>query len=119
MENPYDRAHELARSIRASDVYRELKTAKEEVKSNPKFEEMLSAFRKKQQEVQLLHFQGKKPSPEMNDELNKLMTAIQGVPALTKYLRAEERFAVLLNDIQKIIMEPAEELLGGPEKPST
>lgn len=119
MVNPYDRAHELARSIRASEVYQELKAAKEEVKSNPKFEEMLETFRKKQQEVQLLHMQGKQPSPEMNDELKLLVTAIQGIPALTKYLQAEERFAVLLNDIQRIIMEPVEELLGKPEKPST
>lgn len=112
MNNPYDRAHELARSLRASEVYQQLKSARAEVESNPKFVEMLDTFRQKQQEMQILLMKGEQPATEMTEQMQTLMTAIQGVPALTKYLQAEEQLGILLSDIQRILMEPVEELLG-------
>ncbi|MBA4495253.1 YlbF family regulator [Paenactinomyces guangxiensis] len=116
MANPYDHAHELARSIRASDVYQQLKEIQTEIKNNPTHQEMLDTFRRKQQEYQAYMMQGKEPTAEMTEQLQTLMTAIQGIPALTKYLQAEERLGVLLNDIQRILMEPVDELLGKREE---
>ncbi|SFI82989.1 YlbF family regulator [Thermoflavimicrobium dichotomicum] len=110
MQNPYDFAHSLARSIRRSDVYKELQEAQQEVENNPKFKEMLINFRKLQMEVQSLIMQGKEPTPEKKEHMEKLTMAVQGVPAIMKYLQAEERFGIFMNDIQKIILEPANDL---------
>jgi cell fate (sporulation/competence/biofilm development) regulator YlbF (YheA/YmcA/DUF963 family) len=82
---------------------------------NSTYKNILDSFRQMQQEIQILYMQGQQPSAEMNEKAQKLMTAIQGVPAITKYLQAEERFGILLNDIQRILMEPVEELVGKPD----
>jgi cell fate (sporulation/competence/biofilm development) regulator YlbF (YheA/YmcA/DUF963 family) len=112
MVNPYDRAYELARSIRESDAYRQLKEAKTQLDENPKFREMLESWSAKRQEFLSLELQGKEPSSEQKEEMNKLMTAIQGVPAIVRFLEAESRFSVLMTDLQRIIMEPMEEIFG-------
>jgi cell fate (sporulation/competence/biofilm development) regulator YlbF (YheA/YmcA/DUF963 family) len=112
MVNPYDHAHQLARSIRASQQYLEVKEAKRKLEENPKFREMLDKFTEKRLQMQTLYLQGKQPSPEQSEEMEKLSTAIQGVPAITAYLQAEERLMILLQDLQRIIMEPVEDIFG-------
>ncbi|WP_168188602.1 YlbF family regulator [Thermoflavimicrobium daqui] len=110
MQNAYDLAHQLARTIRKSNVYQEWKEAYQEVEDNPKYKEMISTFRKTQVEMQQLLLEGKQPSEEQQEQMKKLSMAIQGVPAIIKCLQAEERFGILMNDLQKIIYEPAKEL---------
>ncbi|MGA9172858.1 MAG: YlbF family regulator [Thermoactinomyces sp.] len=116
MVNPYDHAHQLARSIRASQPYQDMKEAKRKLEENPKFREMLEKFTGMRLNMQTLYMQGKEPSPEQKEEMEKLTTAIQGVPAITAYLQAEERLMVLLQDLQRIIMEPVEDLFGKGNK---
>ncbi|MFC7442819.1 YlbF family regulator [Laceyella putida] len=110
MVNPYDHAHQLARSIRASEYYQALLEAKRQVEENPTVHDMLTDLHKKQAEMERLALEGKEPTPEQKEALEKLGTVIQGVPVLMRYLEAEQRFHVFLSDLQRIIMEPVQQL---------
>ncbi|MBA4602798.1 YlbF family regulator [Thermoactinomyces mirandus] len=112
MENPYDLAHELARSLQASSVCRDVKKAQDRLDENPKYKEMLQTFARKRMEMETLYLQGKEPTDEQKEEMKTLMTAIQGVPAITEYLAAEERLRVMLMDLDHIIFEPVKQILG-------
>jgi cell fate (sporulation/competence/biofilm development) regulator YlbF (YheA/YmcA/DUF963 family) len=110
MQNPYDSAHQLARSIRQSEIYRELQEAQQEIENNPKYKEMISTLRQTQLELQNLSLQGKELPKEKKEQVEKMMLAIEGIPPLIKYLQAEERFGILINDIQKIVFEPVNDI---------
>ncbi|MGA8944106.1 MAG: YlbF family regulator [Thermoactinomyces sp.] len=112
MENPYDLAHQLARSLQKSSVYQDMKKAQERLDENPKYREMLQTFARKRMELESLYLQGKEPSDKQKEEMSKLMTAIQGVPAITEYLEAEERLRVMLMDLDHIIFEPIKQIMG-------
>lgn len=110
MINPYDDAHQLARSIRASEYYQTLLKAKQEVDKNPTFRNMLTDLHNQQMEMERWVLEGKEPTPEQKEKLETLGRAIQGVPVLVKYLDAEQHFHAFFSDIQRIIMEPVQQL---------
>lgn len=112
MENPYDLAHQLARSLQASSVYRDLEKAQARLDENPKHKEMLHTLTRKRMEMETLYLQGKEPGDKQKEEMTMLMTAIQGVPAITEYLEAEERLRVLIMDMDHIIFEPVRQIMG-------
>ena len=58
-QNPYDRAHELARSIINSEVYHRYVAAKKELK-RPGNEQKNSCFRNKQMELNQAHLLGQR-----------------------------------------------------------
>lgn len=102
--NPYDLAHQLARSLSKSPEFVAYKRAKENLKQDPEAEKMLKDLRSKQIEVQALKLSGK-PADEATKNLENLYNIISHNSLLQQYLQTEERFAVLMTDIQKIIMK--------------
>lgn len=111
MNNPYDYAHGLARAIKQSDVYLEMKKLKTEIEANESYKEMLKGYHQLHIEIQTIRMQGIEPSDEFKERAEKTTLAIQGIPVIMQYLQAEERFSVLLNDIQKIMLEPVQEIM--------
>jgi len=105
--NVYDAAHQLARSLSESSEYIEFKKAKENLKGDPQAENMLKDLRSKQLEIQALKLSGK-PVDEAEEQLGKLYSIISHNSLVKQYLEAEERFALLFSDIQKIIMKGIE-----------
>ncbi|MBD1373100.1 YlbF family regulator [Hazenella sp. IB182357] len=110
MSNPYDYAHHLAKSIRSDKAYIELMQLEEEMKQNAIWKKMMNDFREQQQNLQMIYMQGEQPSPEQEEKVQQLFTAIQAIPTLMHYLQAEERLGILVQDIQKIVMEPINEI---------
>lgn len=110
MSNIYDHAHALARAIKDSDVYKQLKIIQTEVNEEPSTKEMLEDFRKKQLDLQMKQLQGEEiPQAEM-DKIQKLFQVIQLNPKINRLLELEQRFGVLMEDINKIIAEPFKDL---------
>lgn len=100
--NPYDAAHNLAKSLSESTEFKQFKRAKDELEKDSKAKEMFSDFRKKQFEVQTLKLSGK-PAEAASKDLKNLFEIISYNTIVTDFLEAEHRFATLMYDIQNII----------------
>lgn len=103
MMNVHDYAHSLARALKESTEYRAFRAAKDRVKDNSAARQMIDDFHKKQIELQSLALQGKEPTREQQEPLQRLYGVIQGHADVREFLAAEQRLGVLLSDIYKII----------------
>lgn len=109
--NVHDKAHELARAIQESQEFREYKMCKEETDANPETKQMLSDFRQRQFELQTKMFSGEGINQEEADKMEKLYEVLNMNPAISRYFAAEQRFSVMMDDIQRITFGPVEELV--------
>jgi cell fate (sporulation/competence/biofilm development) regulator YlbF (YheA/YmcA/DUF963 family) len=109
--NIYDKAYELARAIRESDELKELKSLNERIAADADSKRMLDDFRKRQQELQERMMKGEMPSQDEMQKMEKLFDVINLNPSLKKLFESERRLGVMMNDIQRIIMAPLEEVL--------
>lgn len=100
--SPYDLAHQLAKALSLCNEYREFKEVHELVEKDLQAKEMLEDLRKKQLEVETMRLSGKDVAEELKS-LENLYNIVSFNSVLQKYLLAEQRFAVLMMDIQKIL----------------
>lgn len=103
--NVYDLAHSLAKGIKSSQEFREYKAAAEKVEAQPQQKKMLHDFQEKQFELQRAHTMGQQVTESKKQELQKLYEILAANPVLNAYLTAESRFARMMADVQKIIIE--------------
>lgn len=104
--NPYDRAYELARAIKASPEYQRLTETLARVKRNESAWRMVQDFRQRQAALEMDQLLGKEVPPEEEKKLHDLYELISGYPDIRAYLEAEAIFGRLMADLQKIIAEP-------------
>jgi len=72
---------------------------------------MLIDFRKEQLEMQKQQFAGVEIAPEQEEKLEKLFEVINMNNIIKRFLQAEYRAAVLLQDIHKIIGDATGEII--------
>jgi len=118
--NAYDAAHALARALRESAELKNFQEAQALLKNDPSAREMLMDFRKQQLNLQRQKLAGLEIAPEQEDKLEKLSQIIHMNLTIKRFLEAEYRVGVLLQDIQRIIAEATgslfdPELLGLPD----
>lgn len=101
----YDKAHELARDLKASDEYKEYQKAKQAIQSNSSAMSILRDFQRKQMEVEMALLSGKEPDPKEKDELKKLSEIAGMHGEVQRFLDAERRILIVMTDIQKILTE--------------
>jgi cell fate (sporulation/competence/biofilm development) regulator YlbF (YheA/YmcA/DUF963 family) len=111
MMNPHDAAHALAKALRESTDFKELKDAQTSLKADKSAVSMLTDFRKEQFEIQKQQLSGVEIAPEQEKKLEKLFEVISLNTLIKRFLQAEYRVAVLLQDVQKIIGEATEEVI--------
>jgi len=109
--NPYDAAHALARALRESAEFKEMKEAQAELKADQTAYKMLLDFRKEQLSLQKQVLSGLEVSKEQEEKVDRLSQIVNMNTTAGRFLQAEYRAAVLLQDIQKIIGEAAEEII--------
>lgn len=107
----YDKANELATSIKESKEYLEYKKIKEEVKSIPELKEKIDEFEKIRYETQVLTIHGEEQSEEKMKKLQELYQILMQNPKVKEYFDIEVRFNVMLADINKIIGEAVKDVL--------
>ncbi len=117
--NPYDAAHKLAKSLKESEEFKELIKAQKEIKADETAKKMLLDLRSKQMELQRQKLSGIEVSNEQEEKLKKLLEVVNMNMVAKRFLEAEYKVAVLLQDVQKIIGEATdriydEELMGIP-----
>ncbi len=103
--NPYDAAHRLARALKESDEFKEFKKAQQELKADQTAKKMVLDLRGKQLELQRQKLSGLEVSKEQEERLQKLLEVVNMNLVAKRFIEAEYRAAVLLQDVQKIIGE--------------
>lgn len=99
----HDLANRLARQIKKSDEYKDYLDKKEKVLKNEKTKEMLMDFQQEQMKLQAKQLSGEDLTEEEKEKLENLRELIDLNADIKKYLQAEYRVNILLNDVQKII----------------
>jgi len=108
--NPYNASHTLAKALRESAEFKEMKEAQEALKNDQTTKQMLLDFRSKQLELQKQNLSGLEVSKEQEEKLEKLLEVVNMNMVAKRFLQAEYKVAVLLQDIQKIISEATSEI---------
>lgn len=109
--NPYDKVHELVRSIKESQEVKEYLQIKEEIYQDEKNKEMIKDFREKQMEVQSLLMQGQEAESEKMEKLQNLYQILASNVKIKEFFDKEVRFDVMLSDIYKIIGEALKDII--------
>jgi len=108
--NPYDAAHKLAKALKESEEFKELIKAQKEIKADETAKQMLLDLRSKQMELQRQKLSGIEVSKEQEEKLQKLLEVVNMNMVAKRYIEAEYKIVVLLQDIQKIIGEAADKV---------
>ncbi len=99
----YDQAHALAQELKNSPEYQEYLKVKKQVEADGVTKKMLLDFQRKQYQLQAKQMMGQKLSEEEVEKFQKLVEVVQMNHTIGRYLELEQRLAIMLNDIQKII----------------
>ncbi|MCL6548081.1 MAG: YlbF family regulator [Alicyclobacillus sp.] len=112
--NPYDKAYELAKSLRESEAYRQLQSARERVQADASTLNMLQDFRSRQLALQAKQLSGQTVTDEERSTLERLAEVVGMNQDVRAYLEAERYFTRVWMDIEKIVAEVADEVLLPP-----
>ncbi|MED1864666.1 YlbF family regulator [Fictibacillus nanhaiensis] len=112
MSNVYDVAYDLEKALRNSEDFTALKQSYDEVNNNPETKELFGKFRDIQVNLQQKQMNGQEVTPEEIEEAQKLFADVQQNETISKLMAAEQRMSMIINDLNKVITKPLEELYG-------
>jgi len=105
MQNVYDIAHELVRSLKETDQYKDLAEANAKIKENEQISAMMEDFQKKSMELQTKQMTGQAPSEEEMAQFQQLYAIVMSDPLASEYFAAQMNLSTIIGDIYKIIGE--------------
>ena len=105
MQNVYDIAHELVRSLKETDQYKDFKEMSQKIKDNEQVNAMMQDFQQKSMEYQTKLMSGEAPSQEDMAKLQQLSAIIMSDPLAAQYIGAQMQLQTIIADIYKIIGE--------------
>jgi len=108
--NPYDAAHNLAKALRESPQFKEMKEAQAAMKTDDTGKKMLLDFRAEQVKMYKKQLSGIEPSAEEKKKIENLYEVVNMNVLIKRLLDAEYKVSTLLHDIQKIISEANDEI---------
>ncbi|MCA1056492.1 YlbF family regulator [Rossellomorea aquimaris] len=114
--NLYDQANELERALRQSDEFLELKKMYDEVNNDESANKMFENFRNIQMTLQQKQMNGQEITQEEVEQAQKTAQLVQQHEKIGKLMEAEQRMSMVINDLNKVIMKPLEELYGSMQK---
>ena len=103
--NVYEDAHNLAKSIKASEEFKQYDALKKKVEQDPELDKMIKDFQKKQFDFQAKQLMGEQLSPDMAQQIQELYRIVATNPLAAEFLQAEMRFQVMMNDVYKILAD--------------
>ncbi len=109
--NFYDKIHELVRSLKQTNEYKEYLSIKETIKKDEKLYNMIKDFKEKQKEFQLKHISGVEMSNAEKSTMENLYSIIIQNENARKLLENEMKIDVMLADMQKIVGEGIKEIV--------
>jgi len=109
--NPYDKAHELARSILNHEAFKNYVQAKNNLEQKPDCREKLLAFRNRQLAINRAHITGEKIAEEEIRQMSAEYAKLNQDQDIAAFFEAEAKFIQMFNDIQEIIRRPIDQML--------
>lgn len=112
MTNIYDLANELERGIRALPEYKTLVEKKEAIAADADAEAsaLFKEFTDFQEDFYAKMQAGTMPTAEEQAAVQELGQKVEANALLKEYLAAQQGLSVYLNDIERIIFKPLQEL---------
>ncbi|MGI6435166.1 MAG: YlbF family regulator [Syntrophomonadaceae bacterium] len=101
--NPFDKAHELARSIRQSPAYERYLCAKREIDKHPDYKDKILKVRSRQMELNRAHILGEELPADSVAELSQELSALKQHEEIAEFFEAETCYINMFQDIQNII----------------
>ena len=105
--NPYDQAHQLAKSLKESEEYREYVRLRDAAYDDGTNKALLDEYKRLQYHMQLALAAGKRMEEDDFQRMQKIAGLLQFNPDASAYLLAEFRFQKMLSDIYKILADVA------------
>ncbi|MEN6325319.1 MAG: YlbF family regulator [Syntrophomonas sp.] len=106
--NPYDKAHELAGAIKASDAFISYLAAKQQLEAKPDLKDRIINLRQRQMEMNRRQMLGEEIKPGEAQEISLEYAKMNQNPGLADFFQAEGVFIQMFNDIQEIIQKAIE-----------
>ena len=111
MTNIYDLANELERGIRALPEYKTLVEKKEAIAADAEASALFQKSLLISKRISMLKMQaGTMPTAEEQAAVQELGQKVEANALLKEYLAAQQGLSVYLNDIERIIFKPLQEL---------
>lgn len=111
--NIYDKAHDLAKSLKESTEVTEISSAMSLIEADPESKKMLDDFRERQMEIQQRMMSGDMPSQEEMEKMEKLFDVLSLNLNIRRLFEAERRLSTIIEDVNKIISDSLQHLYGG------
>ena len=109
--NIYDTANQLAKEMRESKEYIDLKKIKEEISQDLNTKTKIEEFQKIRYEAQMYAIQGIEQNKENIAKLQELYAVLMQNPKVKEYFELEIKFSTILQDINKIIAESVKDII--------
>ncbi len=106
--NPYDKAHELARAITGSEIYKRYVAAKSVVEKNPEYQEKILKIREQQMEFNRAQMLGQEVNSDSVLELSQMFAKANQIKEIAEFFNAEGAFIQMFNDMMEIIQNAVE-----------
>jgi cell fate (sporulation/competence/biofilm development) regulator YlbF (YheA/YmcA/DUF963 family) len=110
--NLYDYAYDLEKALRKSKEYMDLQAMYEEVRKDPTAKKMFDQFRNIQMKLQEKQMTGQDISEKEVQEAQNAAVLVQQNQKIVKLMDAEQRMSMAINELNKIIMKPLDEIYG-------
>ncbi|CAM2986474.1 MULTISPECIES: YlbF family regulator [Salinicoccus] len=110
--NVYDQANALEDALRNSDEFQNMKDLYGKVNSNPESKQLFEEFREVQMDLQQKQMQGEEINEEDVQKAQKSAEDIEKDENIKSLMEAEQKMSELIQDLNRVIMKPIEELYG-------
>ena len=108
----YDHAYELEKAIRNSEEYESLKRIYAAVENDPSAKKVFDSFRNVQMKLQEKQMAGQDISETEVMEAQNIANDVQQNPLVAQLMDAEQRMSMMIQELNKIIIKPLDELYG-------
>ncbi|MBQ2455667.1 MAG: YlbF family regulator [Firmicutes bacterium] len=105
MQNVYDIAHDLARSLKETDQFKDYAKLKKQVDSNEQLKKMIDDFQTKSMEMQAKMMSGEEQDKDLAAQLQSLYGIVMSDPSAAAYMQSQMALSQIISDIYQIIGE--------------
>lgn len=115
MKNIYDIAYDLEKALREQPAFLSLKEAYEAVQSDEEAKNLFAEFTQVQQELQMKQMSGEGLSEEYIEKAQEIAGRASTNERIQNMMTAEQQLSVVIEDINKIIVKPLQDMYADSE----
>ncbi|WP_424253427.1 YlbF family regulator [Carnobacterium sp.] len=113
MNNIYDTANKLEQELRETEVYLDLKSAFSNVKEDSEANEVFQKFQEIQMKLQQKQMSGEEIAEEEIQEAQEMALKSGENNLIKELMEAEQKLSTLIDDLNRIIMKPVQDIYQG------